>query len=119
MAEMGRLDLGVQLDLRRRALGDDAALVEHGDAVGQREHLVDVVVDEHDGDRLAQGPDQVGHQDAIVGGEAGERLVEQNAGLALSLSDRAYVINNGAIAWSGAAQALHADAALRLRWLGV
>ncbi len=77
MAEIGRLDLGVLLDLGRPALGDDPTLMEHGDAVGQREYLVDVVIDEHDGDRLAQGPDQVGHPHAIVGGETGERLVEQ------------------------------------------
>ncbi len=54
-----------------------------------------------------------------IKGETTVLLVEQNAGLALSLSDRAYVINNGAIAWSGAAHALHADDALRLRLLGV
>jgi branched-chain amino acid transport system ATP-binding protein len=54
-----------------------------------------------------------------IKGETTILLVEQNAGLALSLSDRAYVINNGAIAWSGAAQNLHADDALRLRLLGV
>ena len=54
-----------------------------------------------------------------IKGETTILLVEQNAGLALSLSDRAYVINNGVIAWSGAAQDLHADDALRLRLLGV
>ncbi len=46
-------------------------------------------------------------------------LVEQNADLALALSDRAYVINNGSIAWSGAASSLQADQALRLKLLGV
>ena len=46
-------------------------------------------------------------------------LVEQNADLALALADRAYVISNGSIVWSGAAPALHADEALRLRLLGV
>jgi len=46
-------------------------------------------------------------------------LVEQNADLALALADRAYVISNGSIVWSGAARALHADEALRLRLLGV
>ena len=46
-------------------------------------------------------------------------LVEQNADLALTLADRAYVISNGSIVWSGAAPALHADEALRLRLLGV
>ena len=46
-------------------------------------------------------------------------LVEQNADLALALADRAYVISNGSIVWSGAARALHADEELRLRLLGV
>ena len=46
-------------------------------------------------------------------------LVEQNADLALALSDRAYVISNGSIVWEGAARTLHADAELRLKLLGV
>src|SRR5262249_39807480 len=54
-----------------------------------------------------------------IRGETTLLLVEQNADLALALSDRAYVINNGSIAWSGNAHALHADEALRRRLLGV
>jgi branched-chain amino acid transport system ATP-binding protein len=54
-----------------------------------------------------------------IKGETTILLVEQNADLALALSDRAYVINNGSIAWSGEAHALHADQELRLRLLGV
>jgi ABC-type branched-subunit amino acid transport system ATPase component/ABC-type branched-subunit amino acid transport system permease subunit len=46
-------------------------------------------------------------------------LVEQNADLALALSDRAYVMRNGSIAWEGGADRLHADAELRLKLLGV
>jgi ABC-type branched-subunit amino acid transport system ATPase component len=46
-------------------------------------------------------------------------LVEQNAELALALADRAYVLNNGMVAHSGAAAALHADADLRTRLLGI
>ncbi|PYM08363.1 MAG: ABC transporter [Candidatus Rokuibacteriota bacterium] len=46
-------------------------------------------------------------------------LVEQNADLALALSDRAYVINNGSIAWNGDARSLQADHGLRLKLLGV
>jgi branched-chain amino acid transport system ATP-binding protein len=45
--------------------------------------------------------------------------VEQNADLALALSDRAYVINNGSIAWSGDGATLRADPSLRHRLLGV
>jgi ABC-type branched-subunit amino acid transport system ATPase component len=54
-----------------------------------------------------------------IRGETTILLVEQNADLALALSDRAYVINNGAIAWSGEAHALHTDDELRQRLLGV
>jgi branched-chain amino acid transport system ATP-binding protein len=54
-----------------------------------------------------------------IRGETTILLVEQNADLALALSDRAYVINNGAIAWSGEAHALHTDGELRQRLLGV
>jgi ABC-type branched-subunit amino acid transport system ATPase component/ABC-type branched-subunit amino acid transport system permease subunit len=46
-------------------------------------------------------------------------LVEQNADLALSLGDRAYVINNGAIEFEGAAQALIDNHELRVKLLGV
>jgi ABC-type branched-subunit amino acid transport system ATPase component/ABC-type branched-subunit amino acid transport system permease subunit len=54
-----------------------------------------------------------------IKGETTLLLVEQNADLALALSDRAYVINNGSIAWTGDAQALHEHEELRLRLLGV
>ncbi len=54
-----------------------------------------------------------------IRGETTILLVEQNADLALALSDRAYVINNGAIAWTGDARSLQADHALRLKLLGV
>ncbi len=46
-------------------------------------------------------------------------LVEQNADLALALAERAYVINNGSIAWSGDAATLRGQDDLRLRLLGV
>jgi ABC-type branched-subunit amino acid transport system ATPase component/ABC-type branched-subunit amino acid transport system permease subunit len=54
-----------------------------------------------------------------IRGETTILLVEQNADLALALSDRAYVINNGSIAWSGDAHVLDADRELRTRLLGV
>jgi len=54
-----------------------------------------------------------------IKGETTMLLVEQNADLALALADRAYVISNGSIVWSGGAQALHTDEGLRLRLLGV
>jgi ABC-type branched-subunit amino acid transport system ATPase component len=54
-----------------------------------------------------------------IRGETTVLLVEQNAELALALSDRAYVVNNGAVAWSGTATALDADRELRRKLLGV
>ncbi len=52
-------------------------------------------------------------------GETTLLLVEQSADLALALAERAYVINNGAIAWSGDAATLRSESALRHRLLGV
>jgi ABC-type branched-subunit amino acid transport system ATPase component/ABC-type branched-subunit amino acid transport system permease subunit len=46
-------------------------------------------------------------------------LVEQNADLALGLADRAYVLNNGTVSWTGPALALRDDMELRGRLLGV
>jgi ABC-type branched-subunit amino acid transport system ATPase component len=54
-----------------------------------------------------------------IKGETTILLVEQNADLALALSDRSYVINNGSIAWSGGADSLEADHSLRQKLLGV
>jgi branched-chain amino acid transport system ATP-binding protein len=54
-----------------------------------------------------------------IKGETTLLLVEQNADLALALSDRAYVISNGSIAWTGEARALRGEDALRMRLLGV
>ena len=52
-------------------------------------------------------------------GETTLLLVEQNADLALALAERAYVMNNGSIAWSGDAGPLRAQDDLRRRLLGV
>jgi branched-chain amino acid transport system ATP-binding protein len=46
-------------------------------------------------------------------------IVEQNVGAALEEADRAVVLDHGTVAYSGAAQALRDDAALRTRLLGV
>ena len=45
-------------------------------------------------------------------------LVEQNAGLALALADRAYLIETGAVALAGTAEALRADEGVRRAYLG-
>ena len=46
-------------------------------------------------------------------------LVEQNARFALSLADRAYVLNRGAVQWQGTAQALIDDRETQAALLGV
>jgi branched-chain amino acid transport system ATP-binding protein len=46
-------------------------------------------------------------------------VVEQNAEIALSVADRAVVLDRGTVAWSGDAATLREDHALRQRLLGV
>ena len=46
-------------------------------------------------------------------------IVEQNVGAALEVADRAVVLDHGTVAYSGGADALRGDAALRARLLGV
>jgi len=46
-------------------------------------------------------------------------LVEQNVGLSLEIADRAYVMENGSIRFSGTAQELLASDSLRQAYLGV
>jgi branched-chain amino acid transport system ATP-binding protein len=45
-------------------------------------------------------------------------IVEQNAEAALSVADRAYILDLGRVVWSGAAAEMRADPALRRRLLG-
>jgi branched-chain amino acid transport system ATP-binding protein len=54
-----------------------------------------------------------------IQGETTILLVEQNASLALSLANRAYVLNNGMIEYAGSAGDLLRDQALRIRLLSV
>ena len=79
LAEIDGAHLRVAADLFRRALGDQAAAVEHEDAVGMLEHHVHVVLGEEHADRLLAG-DARGepHQfDALARRHAGGRLVHQ------------------------------------------
>src|SRR6185437_2696909 len=58
-AEVGLADRRALLDLARRAVGDDAARVHHGDRVAQREDEAHVVVDQqHAAPGLADLVDQ-------------------------------------------------------------
>ena len=56
---------------------------------------------------------------AIVANGTGVLLVEQDAGLALEVAQRAYVLENGRIALQGAAPELMSDARVREAYLGV
>jgi branched-chain amino acid transport system ATP-binding protein len=46
-------------------------------------------------------------------------LVEQNSTLALSVSQRAYILENGHIVYAGSAGALSADSEAKQRYLGI
>ena len=61
-AEIGRDHVGVGCDLRRLAVGDHAALVQHRDAVGDRQHAVDIVLDQQHGVGLGELADQFGRR---------------------------------------------------------
>ena len=56
---------------------------------------------------------------AIVASGTGVLLVEQDAGLALEVAQRAYVLENGRIALQGSAHELTNDARVREAYLGV
>ena len=67
------------LELGRRALGDDLAVVDDGDPVAERVGLVEVVGGEEDGHALvAQPAHLVPHVGAALRVEAGGRLVEED-----------------------------------------
>ncbi len=76
-AEIGRDHFGIIRHFHRLAVGDDPALVQHRDAVGDRQHPVDVVLDQDDGVLGGQALDQIGDHDAVGFGKPGQRLVEQ------------------------------------------
>jgi ABC-type branched-subunit amino acid transport system ATPase component len=71
---------------------------------------------------LGLAPAMINALFAVLDQLRGERvtilLVDQMAGLALALADRAYVIEGGRIVASGAAAELAADGALERAYLG-
>ena len=60
-----------------RAVDQHLAVIHHRDMVGQAEHAVDVVLDQQHRQFARQMLDQRADALALGGGEAGERLVEQ------------------------------------------
>ena len=79
VAEVDRLHFGIGPNRLRRALGDDAAVIEHDDAIGVTEHDIHVVLGEEDRDPLRAR--ELGgelHQPAArARRHAGGRLVHQ------------------------------------------
>jgi hypothetical protein len=76
-AEVGGADGGVTADRGGRAGGGDAALDEDGDAVGEAEDGVGVVLDEEDRVVGLETGQEGGEGRALLGAEAGQRLVEE------------------------------------------
>ena len=77
VAEIGALDLFVAADRIGFAGGDDAAVNQNRDAVGEREHRLHVVLDQYDGDFLPQFLQQRHHAGGFGDAEPGHRLIEQ------------------------------------------
>src|SRR6202795_5235890 len=67
-----RLDGGIGAHRLRRPVGDEPAVLEHGDRVRQRHHHVDLVLDEQDG-LVAPG------LDALDEADDGRHLLERHA----------------------------------------
>ena len=61
----------------RAALDDHLAEMEHGDALGEVERHVHVVLDHDDGDVTGDGADEAEDVATLLDREPGERLVEQ------------------------------------------
>src|SRR5712691_2838237 len=77
-AQVSFLDRGIVLDLRRSALGDLLAEVEHRDAVGDAHHQLHHVFDEHDRDSFrTQIENPLSQLSDLPGVHPGSRLVEQ------------------------------------------
>ncbi len=76
-AEIGRDHIGIGGDVGRRAVGDQAALMQHGDAIAERQHAVDVVLDQQHRMAVGELADQGAHHLPVGFRQPGQRLVEQ------------------------------------------
>src|SRR3989442_5446574 len=77
-AQIRFLDCRIALHLRRSALGDFLAEVEHRDAVGDAHHQLHYVFDEHDGDSFrAQIDNPLSQLADLLGVHPGRGLVQQ------------------------------------------
>src|SRR5437868_15297981 len=76
-------DALVVLHVIDRAFGEDAALVQHGDARAEAAHEGHVMLDDDDGVLARQSEDEGGGLLGLAVGHAGDRLVEQEELLVL------------------------------------
>src|SRR3954451_16739744 len=77
IAEVGALDLRVLANLRRGAGRNHAPVNENADAVGQCEHSIHVMLDQHDRDFAPQLLQQLYRARGLGHAEARHRLVQQ------------------------------------------
>src|SRR5258708_4956434 len=77
IAEIGAFYFRVAADRCGAAGSDDAAVDQYGDAVGESEHRLHVVLDQHDGDFLPQLLQQLYHSRRFGDAEAGHWLIQQ------------------------------------------
>src|SRR6185369_6417140 len=75
VSEIGLPDFGVRADGGRGPGGDDAAVYEHRDAVGQPEHRVHVVLHQQHGDAAAHAGDELEHAARFLRTHPRHRLV--------------------------------------------
>src|SRR3954451_24675234 len=77
VAEIGALDLVVPADRIRHAGGNDAAIDEDADAVGERKHRLHVFPHQQDRTFAAKTAEQLAHASRFSGAEPRHRLVQQ------------------------------------------
>ena len=68
---------GVGPDRFRLTAGNDAAIDQHGQAIGEREHRLHVVLDQKDGHAALELAEHLHHARGLFRPHAGHRLVEQ------------------------------------------
>src|SRR5688572_33370867 len=77
LAKVGPAHFRVRPDLLGQAGGDDAAVDQHRDAVGELEHRVHVVLDQDHGLAALERGEELDHALRLVDTHAGHWLVEQ------------------------------------------
>src|SRR5665647_1403934 len=80
LPQIGGDDLVVHAHLLVASLGENLALLQHGDLTGKVANDVHVVVDEHDGEALGDLLDQGDRAFDVLHTHARRRLVEQKQG---------------------------------------